>query len=55
MMAHYTKRGQDTNFDGMPPNELPVSRRERAATRFQKKNDLAREAVGCTGVLGRER
>jgi len=34
-----------------PPNGLPFSRRERAPTSLQKANDLAREAVGCMGVL----
>jgi hypothetical protein len=34
------------------PNGLPVSRRERARMTFQKPTDLAREAVGCTGVFG---
>jgi hypothetical protein len=34
------------------PNGLPISRRERAGRNLQKTNDLAREAVGCMGVLG---
>jgi hypothetical protein len=34
------------------PNGLPISRRERAAKRCQKTNDLARAAVGCIGVFG---
>jgi hypothetical protein len=32
-------------------NGLPISRRKRIATTCQKANDLAREAVGCMGVL----
>jgi len=31
---------------------LPISRRERATKRYQKTNDLAREAIGCMGVFG---
>lgn len=34
-----------------PPNELPVSRRERWHC-LSKLDDLVREAVDCTGVLG---
>ena len=33
------------------PNALPISRRERATETCQKPNDLAREAVGCMGLL----
>ncbi len=40
------------NVDGLPPNELPFSCRERAADHLQKPNDLARAAVGCNGVFG---
>jgi hypothetical protein len=36
----------------LPPNGVPVSRRERAANHLQKTNDLVRDAVDCTGVLG---
>jgi hypothetical protein len=32
---------------------LPFSRRERAAKTCQNATDLAREAVGCNGGLGR--
>jgi hypothetical protein len=35
-----------------PPNGLPISRCERAATNCRNANDLAREAVGCMGVFG---
>jgi hypothetical protein len=34
----------------MPPNGMPFSCRERAATGCQNTNDLAREAVGCNGI-----
>jgi hypothetical protein len=33
---------------------LPFSRRERAVDHLQNAHDLARAAVGCMGVLGRE-
>jgi hypothetical protein len=36
-----------------PPNGLLFSCREHAAKTCQKANDLAREAVGCNGGLGR--
>jgi hypothetical protein len=36
----------------MRPNDLCVSRRERAGRSPSKSNDLAREAVGCTHLLG---
>jgi hypothetical protein len=32
---------------------MPISRRKRAAKACQNANDLAREAVGCMGGLGR--
>jgi hypothetical protein len=32
---------------------LPFSCRKRATRSLQKPNDLAREAVGCNGVLAR--
>jgi hypothetical protein len=35
------------------PNGLPFSRRKRIAATCQNVNDLAREAVGCNGGLGR--
>src|SRR6266540_6293264 len=41
------------NVDGLPPNGLPFSCRERAADHLQKANDLARAAVGWNGGLGR--
>ena len=41
-----------SGIDAPPSNGLPISRRERAAKRCQKPNDLAREAVGCMGVFG---
>jgi hypothetical protein len=40
-----------SGFD-IPPNGLPISRRERVADHLQKAHDLAREAVGCIGVFG---
>ncbi len=33
------------------PNALPFSCRERAGESLSKTNDLAREAVGCNGML----
>jgi hypothetical protein len=44
----------DAHVDGLPPNGLPFSCRERAVYHLQKANDLAREAVGCNGGLGGE-
>jgi len=37
----------------LPPNGLGISCRERAAEHLQNATDLAREAVGYSGVLGR--
>jgi hypothetical protein len=44
------RRGRCKEHD-MPPNGLPFSCRERAIDALERPNDLAREAVGCNGVL----
>src|SRR5881397_194923 len=38
--------------NGLPPNGLAFSCRERARRCLQNANDLAREAVNCNAVLG---
>ena len=37
--------------DGLPPNGLAFSCRERAGRSLQKPHDLAREAVNCNAML----
>src|SRR3954470_5099294 len=45
-------RSLEQSIEWLPPNGLPFSCRERAASQLQKSEDLAREAVGCNGVFG---
>jgi hypothetical protein len=40
-------------LDGLPPNGLAFSCRERAGCCLQKAHDLARAAVNCNAGLGR--
>ncbi|MEP7188680.1 MAG: hypothetical protein ABI901_05720, partial [Roseiflexaceae bacterium] len=48
---HWIKRHGPPSGPTIPPNGLPISRRERDTQTYQKANDLAREAVGCMGML----
>ena len=48
--ASPSRKGMPTALPRVP-NGLPFSRRKRAADHLQKTHDLAREAVGCNGVL----